>query len=80
MKKIRLTEKDLQRIVKKVINESMFDMEKDNLITTLMRRLKGISREQLMYNLENDLPWDWRGSKEGFYERMEPKKYYGGGD
>jgi len=77
MKKIRLTEKDLQRIVKKVINESMFDMEKDNLITNLMRRLKGISREQLIYNLENDLPWDWRGSKEGFYEKMEPRKYYG---
>ena len=32
-----------------------------------MRKLKGVSSEQLKYNMENDLPWDWTGSKEGFY-------------
>jgi hypothetical protein len=37
--------------------------------------LKGISDEQLIYNMENDLPWDWKGSKEGYYEKNEPKKY-----
>ena len=24
--------------------------------------------------MENDLPWDWKGSKEGFYEKNEPRK------
>ena len=25
-------------------------------------------------NMENDLPWDWTGSKEGFYDKMEPRR------
>jgi hypothetical protein len=24
--------------------------------------------------MENDLPWDWKGTKEGYYEKMEPRK------
>ena len=71
MKKIvRLTEADLSRIVKNVISEQ----EKESLLKKLMRKLKGVSSEQLKYNMENDLPWDWTGSKEGFYEKMEPRK------
>lgn len=71
MKKvIRLTEADLTRIVKNVISEQ----EKESLLKKLMRKLKGVSSEQLKYNMENDLPWDWTGSKEGFYEKMEPRR------
>lgn len=71
MKKIvRLTETDLTRIVKNVISEQ----EKESLLKKLMRKLKGVSSEQLKYNMENDLPWDWTGSKEGFYEKMEPRR------
>lgn len=71
MKKIvRLTESDLTRIVKNVISEQ----EKESLLKKLMRKLKGVSSEQLKYNMENDLPWDWTGSKEGFYEKMEPRR------
>jgi len=69
MKKIRLTEKDLKRIVKKVIKE-----EEESLFQKMLRKLKGVSEKQLEYNMKNDLPWDWKGSKEGFYEKMEPRK------
>ena len=39
-----------------------------------MRKLKGVSDKQLDYNIKNNLPWDWNGSKEGFYEKMEGRK------
>lgn len=38
------------------------------------KKLKGVSDEQLDYNMKHDLPWDWKGTKEGFYEKMEPRK------
>ena len=69
-KMVRLTEADLSRIVKNVISEQ----EKESLLKKLMRKLKGVSSEQLKYNMENDLPWDWTGSKEGFYDKMEPRR------
>ena len=74
---IKLKESDLQKIVKKVLNEDFSD-DKESLIFKVLRRLKGVSKEQLEYNMRNDLPWDWRGSKEGFYEKMEPRKNYTG--
>lgn len=75
MKKvIRLNENDLTRIVKRVIKEE----EKETLIKKLMRKLKGIDDKQLKYNIENDLPWDWKGSKEGYYEKIEVRKHYSG--
>ena len=40
----------------------------------LIAKLKGITDEQIKYNLKNDLPWDWNGSKEGYYEKIEPRK------
>ena len=52
--------------------------EKETMLKRLMRKLKGVSDKQLEYNIENDLPWDWKGSKEGFYEKMEPRKKYSG--
>ena len=69
MKRVRLTESDLQRIVKKVIKE-----EEESLLKKVLRKLKGVSDKQLEYNMENGLPWDWKGTKEGFYNKMEPRK------
>ena len=40
--------------------------------------IKGISKLQSKYNELNDLPWDWKGSKEGYYEKVEGRKYYSG--
>ena len=74
MKKIvRLTESDLTRIVKRVIKEEE-EIKNDSLIKKIMRKLKGVSDKQLDYNIKNNLPWDWNGSKEGFYEKMESRK------
>jgi len=69
MKRVRLTESDLQRIVKKVIKE-----DEESLLKKVLRKLKGVSDKQLEYNMENGLPWDWKGTKESFYEKMEPRK------
>jgi len=70
----RLTESDLRRIVNRVVNESEDD-RKETLMKKLLRKLKGVSDKQLKYNIDNDLPWDWNGSKEGYYEKIEPKRY-----
>lgn len=70
-KTIRLTESDLKRTIKRVVLEQE---EKENMIKRLVRKLKGVSDKQLEYNIEHNLPWDWRGSKEGYYEKMEPRK------
>jgi len=75
MKKIiRLTENDLHNIVKRIIKEE----EKETLIKKLMRKLKGVDDKQLDYNIKNDLPWDWKGSKEGYYEKMEGRRHHSG--
>lgn len=73
---VKLNESDITRIVNKVITEQ--ENEKETLLKKLMRKLKGVSNEQLKYNMENHLPWDWTGSKEGFYEKMEPRKKHSG--
>ena len=44
------------------------------LIKKVVAKLKGVSDDQIKYNMKHDLPWDWNGSKEGFYEKMEPKR------
>ena len=72
---VRLTENDITRIIKKVISEQE---EPRPLLKKIMAKLKGISDEQIRYNLKNDLPWDWTGSKEGYYEKMEPRKRHSG--
>lgn len=68
---VKLTESDLERITKKIIQEE--EKEKMSLVKKLMQKLKGVSNEQLEYNAKHNLPWDWKGSKEGFYEKMEGK-------
>jgi hypothetical protein len=74
MKRLRITETDITRLVKKIVSE---DSKKEDPTVSFMwkikKRLKGISDDQLDYNMRNDLPWDWKGTKEGFYEKMEPK-------
>jgi len=50
----------------------------ESICRKIMRMIKGVSDSQYRYNIENDLPWDWRGSKEGYYEKMECRKYYSG--
>jgi hypothetical protein len=76
MKKVvRLTEDDISRIIKKVISEQE---EPRPLLKKIIAKLKGLSDEQIRYNLKNDLPWDWTGSKEGYYEKMEPRKRHSG--
>jgi len=74
LKMNRLTESDIRRITRKII----FEDRKESTWEKIKRKLKGISDEQLIYNMENDLPWDWKGSKEGFYEKNEPRKNYKG--
>ena len=81
MKKvIKLTEADLTKIINKVVNEQKSE-KKDEEVSWLWKvkkKLKGISDEQLDYNMRNNLPWDWKGTKEGYFEKMEPKKRYSG--
>ncbi len=66
---VKLTEGDLEKLVRKIIKE-----DDESLFKKMLRKLKGVSEKQLEYNMKNDLPWDWKGSKEGFYEKMEPRK------
>lgn len=72
MKQVRrLTESDLNRIAKKIIKEE--ENEKMSLVKKLMQKLKGVSNKQLEYNAEHNLPWDWKGSKEGYHEKITGK-------
>jgi len=48
---------------------------KESTWERIKRKLKGISDNQLVYNMENDLPWDWKGSKEGYFDKHEPRKH-----
>jgi len=67
----KLTESEIRRITRKIISEN----RKESTWEKMKRKLKGISDDQLVYNMENDLPWDWKGSKEGFFDKHEPRKY-----
>lgn len=67
----------IRKIVREVLSESFEDYDMP-LLKKIMLKLKGVSEEKLKYNIENDLPWDWKGSKEGFYEKMEPRNNYTG--
>lgn len=77
---IKLTEADLTKIINKVVKEQKSE-KKDEEVSWLWKvkkKLKGISDEQLDYNMRNDLPWDWKGTKEGYFEKMEPRKRHSG--
>jgi hypothetical protein len=55
-------------------NQEIKEDRKESMLEKIKRKLKGVSDDQLIYNMENDLPWDWKGSKEGYYEKHEPRK------
>jgi len=66
-----------RQIVREVISEVFEDLDM-SLWQKMKLKLKGVSEDQLQYNIENGLPWDWKGSKEGFYEKMESRQNYSG--
>ena len=72
----RITESDVNRLVRKVIKED--NKRDEDLMQKILRKLKGISDKQLEYNIKHNLPWDWMGSKEGFQEKMEDRRSYKG--
>ena len=62
----------LDKIKNKIMGEDT--KHKLSLKDRLKIKLAGISDDKVIYNLNNNLPIDWKGSKEGFYEKMEPRK------
>lgn len=58
--------------VKKVSKKT--GIKEGEIIDRIKAKLKGVSKEQMDYNKENGLPIWWQGSKEGFYDYMEPRK------
>ena len=49
-------------------------LSEESILDKIKAKLKGVSKEQMEYNKEHGLPIWWQGSKEGFYEYMEPRK------
>lgn len=70
----QITDQHLYNIVKKVIKEE----QEESLMKRLVRKLKGVSDVQLEYNMKNKLPWDWKGTKEGYHEHITNKKHSSG--
>lgn len=58
--------------VKKVSKKT--GIKEGEILDRIKAKLKGVSKEQMDYNKENELPIWWQGSKEGFYDYMEPRK------
>ena len=53
-------------------------LSEEKILDKIKAKLKGVTPEQMEYNKEHGLPIWWKGSKEGFYEKMEPRKNYTG--
>ena len=58
--------------VKKVAKK--MNISEGDVLNKIKAKLRGVSKEQMEYNKEHGLPIWWQGSKEGFYEYMEPRK------
>ena len=58
--------------VKKVAKK--MNISEGEILDKIKAKLRGVSKEQMEYNKEHGLPIWWQGSKEGFYEKMEPRK------
>ncbi len=58
--------------VKKVSKKT--GIKEGEILDRIKAKLKGVTPEQMGYNKEHGLPIWWQGSKEGFYEKMEPRK------
>lgn len=54
------------------------EIEMSSLVKKVISKLKGVSEKQINYNIEHDLPWDWNGTKEGYLEKLEPRKNHSG--
>lgn len=48
-------------------------ISEEKIYDKIKAKLNGVSKEQIDYNKEHGLPIWWRGTKEGFYEKMEPR-------
>jgi hypothetical protein len=69
--KRNINESDYKRIINLVLEgDSSDDM---GFLKKMMAKLKGLTQKQIEYNAKNDLPWDWNGTKEGFYEKIEKR-------
>jgi len=65
--------------LREIIREEMIGiLREESLLRKLGMLLKNISDEQLDYNMKNNLPWDWNGTKEGYYEYIGDTKYNSG--
>jgi len=53
-------------------------LSEEKILDRIKAKLRGVTPEQMDYNKEHGLPIWWKGSKEGFYEKMEPRKNYTG--
>lgn len=49
-------------------------LSEESILDKIKAKLKGVTPEQMEYNKKHGLPIWWQGSKEGFYEKMEPRK------
>jgi len=49
-------------------------LSEEGILDKIKAKLKGVTPEQMEYNKKHGLPIWWQGSKEGFYEKMEPRK------
>jgi len=49
-------------------------LSEEGILDKIKAKLKGVTPEQMEYNKKHRLPIWWQGSKEGFYEKMEPRK------
>ena len=58
---------------KPLVTEEKDEDQSQPFLKRIIAKLKGISEKKIKYNMEHDLPWDWEGSNEGYYEKMEPR-------
>ncbi len=54
------------------------ESEAPSAIEKIKATLKGVSEKQREYNKENNLPLDWKGTKEGYHEFITNKKRHSG--
>jgi hypothetical protein len=58
--------------VKKVAKK--MNISEGEILDKIKAKLRGVTKEKMEYNKKHGLPIWWQGSKEGFYEKMEPRK------
>jgi hypothetical protein len=70
VEKTGLSEKYIIEKIVGLVNEDT--RQKLSLLDKLKIKIAGIDDDQVIYNLNNNLPIDWKGTKEGYYEKMNP--------